>query len=195
VDDDQTVYRGLDGLGFTDIALVGDSAGGGLTLALLALAAKDGRGPAPNAAAVMSPWTDLALTGDTLASKAEADPFLTRAALESAAERYPGRHDPRDPRASPLYGDLAGLPPVMIQVGEDEILLDDARHYAERLAASGADVQLSSGGDVQLHMWAGMPRVFPSNIGALSATAATIDSIAVFLCDARSATTSSEKII
>ena len=176
VDDAQAVYRGLGELGFSDILLVGDSAGGGLTLVLLALAsasARDGRGAAPRAAAVMSPWTDLALTGATLVSKAEADPLLTPAALHSAAAQYLGAHDPRDPKASPLYGDLAGLASVMIQVGGDEILLDDARRYAERMAAAG--------GEIQLHQWAGMPHVFPANIGVLTAAQPAVDAIGSFL--------------
>jgi len=187
VDDAQAVYRGLGELGVSEIFLVGDSAGGGLTLVLLALAsasARDGRRPTPRAAAVMSPWTDLALTGGTLASEAEADPFLTRAALQSAAVQYLGAHEPRDPRASPLYGDLAGLPPVMIQVGEDEILLDDARRYAERMAAAG--------GEIQLHQWAGMPHVFPANIGVLAAAQLAVDAIGSFMRQRRAVVTSRE---
>ncbi len=176
VEDAQSVYRGLGELSFSEILLVGDSAGGGLTLVLAALAsaaARSGRQRAPRAAAVMSPWTDLALTGATLVSKAEADPFLTPAALQSAALQYLGAHDPRDPLASPLYGDPAGLPPVMIQVGEDEILLDDARRYAERVARAG--------GDIQLHQWAGMPHVFPANIGVLGAARQAVDELGRFL--------------
>jgi acetyl esterase/lipase len=189
VEDAVAVYQGLAELGFSEVALAGDSAGGGLTLILSALAtaaARDGQIGPPVGAAVMSPWTDLALTGATLASKAEADPFLTRAALQSAADQYLGPHDPRDPKASPLYGDLAGLPPVLIQVGEDEILLDDARRYAERFT--------SAGGDMQLHQWAGMPHVFPANIGVLSTARPAVDAIGQFLREARAASTSKEKI-
>jgi epsilon-lactone hydrolase len=189
MEDAMAAYQGLAELGFSEVALAGDSAGGGLALILLALtaaAARDGRGRPPVAAAVMSPWADLALTGTTLASKAEADPFLTPAALQSAAAQYLGPHDPRGSMASPLYGDLAGLAPVLIHVGEDEILLDDARRYAERLAAAG--------GDVELHQWAGMPHVFPANVGVLSTAQPAVDAIGQFLCAACAASTSTEKI-
>lgn len=189
VNDVVAAYHGLAALGFNMVALAGDSAGGGLALVLLALMtaeAQAGRTRPPAAAAVMSPWTDLALTGETLAAKAEADPFLTRAALQSAAEQYLGAHDPRDPRSSPLYGDPAGLGPVMIHVGEDEILLDDARRYAERSTAAG--------GAVQLHQWAGLPHVFPASIGVLMAAQPAVDAIGQFLRAACAASTSTETI-
>jgi acetyl esterase/lipase len=121
----------------------------------------------------MSPWTDLALTGMTMETLADADPFLTKAALASAANQYLGRHDPRDPKASPLYGDLKGLPPIRMDVGEDEILLDDARRYLERVAAADSEVQV--------HTWEGMPHVFPTNVGVLHAADAALENIASFL--------------
>lgn len=169
------------------IALVGDSAGGGLALSLLALTtsgARNGGERAPITAAVMSPWTDLALTGPTLKSNAEVDPFLTRAALQSAADQYLGSTDPRDPRASPLYSWLDGLPPVQIHVGEAEILLDDARRYAQRVN--------DAGGELTLHQWAGMPHVFLSSIGVLSTAQPAIDTVARFLRDAFEASPSTE---
>lgn len=104
---------------------------------------------------------------------ADRDPLLTAAALDTARERYLGQHGPRDPRASPLYGDLAGLPPAMLHVGEDEILLDDARRYAERLAAAG-----STG---ELHVWTEMVHVFPANLALLRASREATDSIGTFL--------------
>jgi epsilon-lactone hydrolase len=176
VKDAEAAYRGLLCQGFGDLVLVGDSAGGGLALILASLmvAAKGRRQTlAPTRVAVMSPWTDLALTGTTIETLADADPFLTKAALASAANQYLGRHDPRDPNASPLYGNPEGLPPIRVDVGEDEILLDDARRYWE-----GA---VSAGSEVQLHTWEGMPHVFPANVGALQAADAALDHIAAFL--------------
>lgn len=176
VNDAEAAYAGLLEQGFGDVVLVGDSAGGGLALILASPTAvareRTPRLP-PTRVAVLSPWTDLALDGSTMETRADADPFLTKAALSSAAHRYLGAHDSRDPLASPLYGILKGLPPIRVDVGEDEILLDDSRRYAERVA--------SAGGEIQLHTWAGMPHVFPSNVGVLHAADQALDDIASFL--------------
>ncbi len=109
VDDALAAYSGLAAQGFTTIALVGDSAGGGLALVTLAqaVASAQGGGASPRCAAVMSPWTDLALSGASITDRAAADPLLTRDGLAVAAARYLDGHDPRDPRASPLFGGLA----------------------------------------------------------------------------------------
>ena len=176
VRDTQAAYRGLVREGITDISLVGDSAGGGLALALLALTtveAGEGISVRPKGAVAMSPWTDLALTGESLRTRADTDPLLTKAALVTAATSYLGGHDPRDPEASPLYGNLTDLPPVQLHVGEDEILFDDARRYADNIATAH--------GVVQLHTWEGMPHVFPTNIGMLHAADVALDAIASFL--------------
>jgi epsilon-lactone hydrolase len=176
VTDAQAAYRGLAELGYTSVALAGDSGGGGLALVLLASAVEDARHGAaarPTGAAVMSPWTDLALSGATMETCAEDDPFLTRAVLATAASRYLGHHDARDPLASPLYGDLSDLPPVRLDVGEDEILLDDSRRYADRLAGAG--------GQVRLNIWAGMPHVFLSNVGTLAAATSALGEVGAFL--------------
>jgi len=117
----------------------------------------------------------LALTGETLESLAEADPLLTRDSLAAAARMYLGVHDPRDPQASPLYGDLAGLPPVRLHVGEDEVLLDDSRRYAERVVAAG--------GVAELHIWEGMTHVFPSSVGTLAASEMALENLGAFLYD------------
>jgi acetyl esterase/lipase len=105
-------------------------------------------------------------------TRANDDPMLTRDALNQAAQLYLGKEDRRDPRASPLYGEVAGLPPVMFHVGEDEILLDDSRRFANRIEAAG--------GDAQLHIWEGMTHVFPSNV-ALQAAKDALDEISAFL--------------
>lgn len=176
VDEAQACYGGLVEKGFGKIALAGDSAGGGLALVLLSFPvarSRDGSALRPVGAAVMSPWTDLTLSGASMETRAEADPLLTKDSLASTARLYLGGHDPRDPRASPLYGDLAGLPPVRIHVGEDEILLDDSLRCGERIE--------SEGGIVQVHSWEGMTHVFPSSIALLHAAKEALDDIGDFL--------------
>jgi acetyl esterase/lipase len=86
---------------------------------------------------------------------------------------YLGNHDSRDPQVSPLFSDTVGLPPVRIHVGEDEVLLDDSRRYAERVAAQA--------GEVQLHIWEGMTHVFPSSVGTLAASKMALDDLGAFL--------------
>jgi acetyl esterase/lipase len=121
----------------------------------------------------MSPWTDLALTGDSMETRAEADPVSTQQALATAAHLYLGHHEPLDPRTSPLYGDLTGLPPILIHVGEDEVLLDDSTRYGERVERNG--------GSCQVNIWEGMMHVFPSNVSALHAAKAALDDVGDFL--------------
>jgi len=176
VEDAEAAYFGLSAAGFSCIAIVGDSAGGGLALATAARmtqAARDGMTPSPVAACVMSPWTDLALTGESIESRAKHDPLLSRGALEIARQLYLGKEDAKDPRASPLYGDLAGLPPIQLHVGEDEILLDDARRYADLVAKSGSTAEL--------HVWQGMAHVFPANLALLHAAREALDVAGAFL--------------
>jgi acetyl esterase/lipase len=140
------------GLDARRIALAGDSAGGGLALSLM-LALK-GRGRAlPAAAALMSPWTDMEASGASYETRAAADPFHQRATIRALARTYLGRGgDPRDPLASPIMGDLTGLPPLLIQVGERETVLDDSRVLAERASAAGVEAKLE--------IWPGMFHVF-----------------------------------
>lgn len=176
VDDAVAVYRGLASQGYLRIAVAGDSAGGGLALVAMALtmaASRDGSIPVPRAAAVMSPWTDLAVTGESSKKRAPHDPLLDRETLLRAAKLYLGRHEAEDPAASPLRGDLAGLPPVLLHVGEDEILLDDARRYADYLSQAG--------GSAELHVWQGMVHVFPANLAMLRAAREALDLLGDFL--------------
>lgn len=134
-----------------ELFVMGDSAGGGLVLCLL-LRLRDAGIPLPCAAVSMSPWTDLALTGASLTENAASDPMLNAYDLPSLVRLYLAGADPQNPYASPLYGDMSGLPPVLIQVGSDEILRDDAVRMAEKLKQHNAQSRLE--------IWPRMPHVF-----------------------------------
>lgn len=163
LDDARAAYRGLTAqFGARHVALVGDSAGGGLALALLR------EEPGARCGVLLSPWTDLALTGGSLESKAADDPLMTRPALEASARQYLGDHDPRDPHASPLYGPSGATPPIQVHVGTAEILLDDS-------------LRLGSHDRIEVHAWEDMPHVFPSSLGLFEAARSAHDLIAEFL--------------
>jgi len=153
VEDAVRAYRWLLGQGFSPqrLAVVGDSAGGGLAIAAM-LALRESGDRLPAAGVCLSPWFDLALTGRTMETKEGADPMLHRPDLAFMAHHYLGSTDPRTPMASPLYGDLTGLPPILIQVGTDEVLLDDARTFAERACAMGVSIELDIWDDM-FHVW------------------------------------------
>ncbi|MGE0830091.1 MAG: alpha/beta hydrolase [Hyphomonadaceae bacterium] len=133
------------------IFLAGDSAGGGLVLALL-LALRSSNEPMPAGAVCMSPWTDMACTGASMETRAEADPAVMAASLADFARAYLNGAMPTTPLASPLYGDLTGLPPLLILVGDAEILLDDSTRLAERARAAGVDVTLEIWPEM-IHIW------------------------------------------
>jgi len=140
VTDVEACYRGLIDKGLDRIAVTGDSAGGNLALVLLSIArsqASNG-GVAPVGAVAISPVTDLALTGESYETRAEADPYFTRSQAAGLVASYLGEADPMNPLASPLYGDLRGLPPIRVHVGDDEVLLDDSRRYVERAVAAAS---------------------------------------------------------
>lgn len=124
-------------------AIAGDSAGGGLTMATL-LALRDEGGPLPAAAACLSPWMDLTQTSESHNALGRDDPVVTKAGLDAYAEAYLAGAAATSPLASPLYAeDLSGLPPVLIEVGAREVLLDDATRLADRLAEAGGTVSLT----------------------------------------------------
>lgn len=153
VEDTLTVYRWLLGNGYepTQIAFGGDSAGGGLTLAAL-VAIRDEGLPMPACAVVLSPWTDLEVTGPTARERAERDPMLSIDDQPGLIRLLLGEADSRHPLASPLHADLTGLPPLLIHVGGNEILYDDSIRFAEKAKAAGVEVTL----DVQeemFHVW------------------------------------------
>ena len=134
-----------------NLIIAGDSAGGGLTLATL-VKLRDQGIPLPAAAVCLSPWTDLALTGESMKLKLHEDPFVSPDGLMFDAVLYLGKTDPKNPYASPLYADFNGLPPLCIQVGSAEILLDDATRLAKRAKEAGVEVQLD--------IWEDMIHVF-----------------------------------
>jgi monoterpene epsilon-lactone hydrolase len=167
VDDAVAVYQWLldSGRDPGAVALAGDSAGGGLVLATL-IALRDLEKPTPTAAVCFSPWTDLAVTGST-ADSAD-DPVVGGVALRMMAAAYLGGSDPLDPLASPLYADLRGLPPVQIQVGGRESLLDDARRFADRASGAGVAVTYLEHPGV-IHMWIVFDPDIPESKAAFAA--------------------------
>jgi acetyl esterase/lipase len=174
LDDALAAYRWMlaQGLQPGRVAFAGDSAGGNLALATM-LALRERGLALPTSAALMSPWTDLAATGASYVTRAEADPIHQRSMILALAKNYlGGQGDPRDPLVSPLYADLAGLPPLLIQVGDRETVLDDSAMLADRARAAGVDVHLE--------VWDGMIHVFQM-FGELREASRAIASIAAFL--------------
>ena len=143
LDDARAAWRWLldRGLDPARMGIAGESAGAGLTLATL-VASRDAGEPLPGAAALLSPWVDLTMVGASLDTNDRYD-FIPRVALAIYADRYAGKTSPADPLVSPLFADLAGLPPLLIQAGEAETLLDDARRLHERATAAGGQASLT----------------------------------------------------
>jgi len=143
VEDSVAAYRWMlaQGLKPSRISVAGDSAGGGLTVATL-VAIRDAKLATPGAAVCLSPWVDLEGVGDSMKSKASVDPMVQRDGLLEMAQHYLAGKDARSPLAAPLYADLAGLPPTLIQVGTAETLLDDSTRIAERARKAGVKVTL-----------------------------------------------------
>jgi acetyl esterase/lipase len=176
VTDIEACYRGLIGSGIKKIAVTGDSAGGALALILLSIASQDCEdGEVPVGAVAVSPVTDLALTGETYQTRAEADPYFTKPQVAGLVAAYLGATDPTNPLASPLYGDLRGLPPIRLHVGDDELLLDDSRRYVERAVAAGVDAEVD--------VWMGMPHGFVSGVREFEAARLALKQIGNFLTE------------
>lgn len=174
LDDALTVYRSLhlSGVPAGNIIVAGDSAGGGLALSTM-LAARDAGLPLPAGAALISPWTDLAATGESLVSRARVEPMLNPSKVKPSAKIYLGAADPTTPLASPLFADLRGLPPLFIQVGDAEILLDDSRRLADRAARLGVNVSLT--------VWPGLFHDFPIFPSLLPEARQAVKAIARFV--------------
>ena len=144
-----------------NLIIGGDSAGGNLTLTTL-LKLRELNIDLPIAAILMSPWTDLVGTGESMKTKVEVDPFISPEAGELFAKLYAGKNDRTNPLISPLYGDLKGLPPLFIQVGTAEVLLDDSMRLAERAKAAGVEVELDVWEDM-IHDFAMFAAVVPES--------------------------------
>jgi monoterpene epsilon-lactone hydrolase len=141
------------------VAIGGDSAGGGLTLATL-LSLRDAGAPLPAAGVCISPWTDLSASGESIRTKASVDPMVTEGPLRAMAAAYLGGKDARTPLASPLFADLRGLPPLLVQVGDAELLLDDATRLASRARDAGVDVTLEVWEEM-FHVWHAFAEILP----------------------------------
>ena len=174
VEDAPAAYEGLleQGLDPGEIALAGDSAGGGLAVATL-LALRDAGTPLPSCAFLMSPYVDLTLSGETILERQSLDPILTPDGLRLRTPDYVVGADASDPLISPVFGDLRGLPPLLIQAGSHEILLSDALRLAARAAT--ADVPIT------LEVTPGVPHVFQGYAAMLDEADVALDQAAAFL--------------
>lgn len=167
LEDAITAYKGLRKEGYTNIFLAGDSAGGGLSMAMM-LKLRDAGEPMPAGAVLISPWVDLTMSGESIETKSNLDPLIDPIVLKTFAARYYGDEDPRHPHISPLFGDLHDLPPVMIQVGGHEVILDDSTRLAKKLKKAGNDVDLSIW-DNMFHVWHYLGGILPEAGDAIRA--------------------------
>jgi phosphinothricin tripeptide acetyl hydrolase len=175
VDDAVAAYRFAlsTGIDPAATALCGDSSGGGLALATL-VALRDLGDPLPATAVCMSPWTDLTLSGASLQGNRGADPMVSASTLGLMADAYLGDLDRRSPTASPLFADLAGLPPLLLQVGSSEVLLDDTTRFVERAETAGIDVTLEIWDDV-FHVWHSFADLLPEARDAIARIGTYVD--------------------
>lgn len=158
INDALTAYRWLLDNGYRNenIVVAGDGAGGNLAIETVLRQMQAGK-PLPSAVVALSPITDLAATGGSMTSNAESDPLLGKAEIEALRKAYLGSRSPTDPQASPLYADMTGFPPLLLQVGSGEVLLDDTLRLADKARQAGVDVTTE--------VWPGMPhqwQLFPS---------------------------------
>ncbi len=167
VEDSVAGYRWLLSSGVKPgrVVIAGESAGGGLTAATL-VALKEAGEPLPAAAVCVSPWADMECTGESMVTRADADPMVQRDTLLEMTRTYLGDTDPRSPLASPIYADLTGLPPLLIQVGTAEVLYDDAKRLAEKAESAGVEVVLEPWEDM-IHMWHSFAHMLPEGQQAI----------------------------
>ena len=161
IDDAHTAYQWLlkQGIPAKQIVVGGSSAGGGLTAALLAKL-KQNSDDQPAAAVLLSPWTDLTQSAETYVTNADVDPSISKHYLDLAADRYLDGVDPKHPLASPIFSDLEGLPPLLIQVGNQETMYGDAEAYAEKARQADVQVEFETFDDVP-HAWHNSEHVVP----------------------------------
>jgi epsilon-lactone hydrolase len=174
LEDSLNAYRKLlsDGADPNKIIIGGDSAGGGLTLATL-IALRDAGDPLPAAAICLSPWTDLAATGQSIITNTKRDVMFYGEAIGRGAKVYLGDAHPENPLASPLYADFTGLPPMLIYVSNSEVLLDDSVRLAERAKQNGVMIDLQ--------VWNGLPHVWPIFVRFLPEARQAIGQMASFI--------------
>ncbi|HKR12806.1 MAG TPA: alpha/beta hydrolase [Pyrinomonadaceae bacterium] len=178
VEDTMSAYLWLlnSGIDPSNVVVAGDSAGAGLTLALM-ISLRDKGLPLPAAGVCISPWTDLTCSGSSHTSKADSDPLLNTGDLHQMAALYLNGEDPRNPLASPAFANLEGLSPLLVQVGSEEILLEDARELARRATAVGVSVKLEEWRDM-IHVWHWYFPLLQEGREAITATAEFIRSYA-----------------
>lgn len=174
VNDATAAYRSLlaEGYPSTGLAVAGDSAGGGLTLATL-VAARGERLPVPGAAVCISPWVDMEATGESYRTREHLDPLVQRKVVDEVRRLYLDGQDPRSPLASPIHADFTGLPPLLVQVGEREILLSDSEALVEKARRQ----ELS----VTFEVWPAMVHVWHLHFPRLSAARAAIERVGRFV--------------
>lgn len=174
VEDATAVYRWLldSGQAPDRLIVAGDSAGGGLSVALMLNLRALGL-PLPKAAVLMSPWTDLANTGESVSRYSAADAMISPQAVKKFADLYLDGQNPEDPLASPHYADLSGLPPVQVLVGSEEVLLSDSERLVEKINAAG--------GMAEIAVWPKMPHVFPILAGVIPEGRQAIEDMSRFI--------------
>jgi acetyl esterase/lipase len=168
LEDATAVYRWLLDAGLTGkkIAIVGDSAGGGLSIAT-SISLRDTGAPLPASIVCLSPWTDLELSGNSIKTHAEIDPMVNLQSLKIMASNYIGDADPRSPLISPIHADLKGISPLLIHVGSDEMLLDDSTRIAEKAKNAGVDITLKIYNQMW-HVWHLNARLMPEAKSAIN---------------------------
>jgi monoterpene epsilon-lactone hydrolase len=174
VDDASDAFRAIvaEGVEPSRIAISGDSAGGGLAVATL-LALRDAGDALPGAAAVISAWIDLEGKGESMVTRADVDPMITPGSLAILRDLYLGADgEPTNPLAAPIHGDMSGLPPMLVQVGDAEVLLDDSTRLAAMVEASG--------GEATLEVWPEMVHVWHGSVGFVPEADQAITRIAEF---------------
>ncbi len=167
VNDSAAIYSWLLEQGYQpeNIGFAGDSAGGGIALATL-LKCKDDDIPLPGVCAVFSPCTDMTISGESHITRVKADPCTPKGANETYLGYYVGSGDPKHPYATPLFGDLSGLPPTIIQVGDNETLRDDSTRFAQKAQAAGSEIQIKVWKDM-FHCFPLLAPMFPEATVAL----------------------------
>ena len=174
VEDTVSLYRALLEKGYepANIAVAGDSAGGGLAVAML-LSLRDAGDPLPGAVGLLSPWLDLTGTGESMTSRKDQDPWFNPEDLPHVTKHYCDDAELTQPLVSPVFADASGLPPTLIQVGDDELLLSDSERFAANMRASG--------GQVEIDVWPGMWHVWQMFIGLMPESRQAVEKLGEFI--------------